>query len=221
MNQVLHISLRMRGLLATPLAALALAAPPLVSQAQDEAIRREEHVHQALQPLTAAEIQQATTVLQSDDRVRTRFARSPRVQTVLVERHEEDKDAPTGQRRADVVLYSYDTNESISAVVTLRPTPRVEHLTVTRNQPPGLSTEEVEEAQQLALAHPTVQAGLRAAGLDGRESELIITHMRVQTAAPGDPCSTHRCAVLFFNTRDAVLDIEPIVDLTTREVEVQ
>jgi Cu2+-containing amine oxidase len=221
MNKILHIRLRIRDLLATLLAALALPVQPLMSQAQDEAIRIERHVDQALQPLTAAERNQAITVLQSDERASTRLARNQRVRTVFVERREDDKDAPTGQRRADVVFYNYDTNETISAVVTLGPRPQVEHLTVTPNPPPGLSTQEVQEAQQLALTHPTVQARLQTAGLAGRESELFITHMGVQAAAPSDPCSTHRCVVLFFNTRNAVLNIEPIVDLTTGEVRVQ
>jgi Cu2+-containing amine oxidase len=221
MNQIRHPYLRMGRSLSTLLAALPLAGQPLESQAQDEAVRIEEHVDQALQPLTAAEIRQATTVLQRDDRARARLLTSQRVRTVSVERHEDDKGAPPGQRRADVVLYNYDTNETISAVVALDPRPRIEHFTVTPDQPPGLGTQEVEEAQQLALAHPTVQAELREAGLAGRESEFLITHIRVQAAAPGDPCSTDRCVALFFNTRDAVLDIQPIVNLTTGEVEVQ
>jgi hypothetical protein len=92
---------------------------------------------------------------------------------------------------------------------------------VTPGQAPELGIEEVEEARRLALAHPTVQAELRANGLTGRERQLIITHLQVQTDAPDDPCSTDRCVVLFFDTYDAVLDIAPIVNLTTGEVEVQ
>ena len=125
MDQVLHHRrVRMRGLLAPLLTTLALAAQPLTSQAQDEAARIERHVNQALQPLTAAEIDQVTAALQSDDRARARLATNQRVRTVLVERHEEDKGAPTGQRRADVVLYNYDTNETTSAVVTLGAEPQ-------------------------------------------------------------------------------------------------
>jgi Cu2+-containing amine oxidase len=221
MNQVLHIHLRMRGLLATLLAALALVVQPLAAQAQDKVVRIEEQKTPGLQPLTAAEIDQATTMLQSDPRIRTSLAQSQRVRTVFVERREEDKNAPTGQRRADVVLYNYDTNETISGVVILGPSPSVEHMTITKDQPGGLGTQEVEEAQQLALAHPTVQEQLRAAGLSGRASELIITHIRAQAAALDDPCATHRCVMLSFNTRDAVLNIGVVVDLTTREVAVQ
>jgi hypothetical protein len=224
MKQARHICFRirigMRGLLATLLAALALAAQGLTCQAQDRITRIEGHADQARQPLTAAEIDEATAVLEGDDRARTHLAKTQRVRTVLVERHEEDKDAPTDQRRVNVVKYNYDTNETISAVVTLRPRAQAEQLSVTRDQPPGLGPEEVEEARQLALTHPTVQAALRAAGLAGRESELIVTHIRVQPAAPGDRCSTDRCVVMFFNTRNAVLGVEPIVNLSTREVTV-
>jgi len=215
MNQVLHIPFIVLGVLTTLLAPLVLVVQLAAAQGQDEA-----RGVQAFQPLTAAEIQQAVTVLRSENRVQTSLARGQRVRTTFVERHEESKDAPTGQRRANVVLYNYDTNETISAVVTLRPSPRAEHLTVTQDQPPGLSTEEGEEAKQLALAHPIVQGRLQAVGLAGPGRKLIITHIRIQAVAP-DPCATHRCVILFFNTPDTVLDIQPVVDLTTGRVEVQ
>lgn len=173
-----------------------------------------------LQPLTAAEIQQAVTVLKSDNRVRTSLATSQRVRTISVARHEEDKYAPTGLRRADVVLYNYDKNEVISAVVILGSNPRVDHLTVTMGQEP-MSTKGVEEAKKLALADPNVQAQLRIAGFAGRENELIITNIRFQSAVPDDPCSIHLCIELTFNTPDAVIDIRPVVDLTTREVKIK
>jgi Cu2+-containing amine oxidase len=226
MVQSLRMRFRMRDSLATVLAALALAAEPVASQVRDETPRIKEYVDDTLQPLTAAEIQQATAVLQRDDRAHALLVSDQRVRTVFIERREDDKDVDTGQpradrRRADVVLYNYDTDETISAVVTLGPGPRVEHLAVTPGQPAALGSQEVEEARQLALADPTVQAGLRAAGLLGRESEFIITGLRFQPAVLDEPCSTHRCVVLFFNTRDSVLGIEPIVDLTTREVQVR
>lgn len=221
MNKVLRIRFMLLGFLVTLLAVLVLGIQLPASQERGEGVRIEKQENRELQPLSTAEKQQAITVLQSDNRALRSLAGSQRVRTILIERHEEDKGAPTGKRRADVVLYNYDTNETTSAVVTLGPLPGVEYLTVTRDHPPGLSTQEVEEAKQLALAHPTVQARLRAADLAGREHELIITHLLARAAAPDDPCSTHRCVALFFNTRDAVLDIKPVVDLTTEEVEIQ
>jgi hypothetical protein len=220
MHHIRYLPLRGLGLLATLLAALVLAGPLPASQTGGEGVRIEGYADPGRQPLTAAEIQQATTALESDTRARKSLAGSQRVRTIVVERAEEDKDARTGQRHAQLVLYNYDTNETIAAVVTLGPSPGIKHLTVTRGQPLGVGTEEAEEATRLALAHPTVQARLQAAGLAGRESELIITHLLAQPPAP-DACATHRCVMLFFNTPDAVLDIEPVVDLTTGEVEVQ
>jgi Cu2+-containing amine oxidase len=226
MNPSLHARVRTRLLPAMLVAAVALAVQPVASEVRDETPVIKEYVDDTLQPLTAAEIQQATTILQRDDRAYALLASDQRVRTVFVERREDDKDMDTGQpradrRRADVVLYNYDTDETISAVVTLGPAPRVEHLVVTAGQPAALGSQEVEEARRVALADATVQAAIKAAGLLGRDSELIVTGLRYQPAVSDEICSTHRCVVLFFNTRDSVLGIEPIVDLTTREVQVR
>jgi hypothetical protein len=106
----MDIHLVTRGLLATLLAALALTVQPVAAQAPDEDVSIEEHLDEALQPLTAREVRQAVSALQRDVGAATRLAR---IRTVSVERHEEDKEAPTDERRADVVLYNYDTNETI------------------------------------------------------------------------------------------------------------
>jgi Cu2+-containing amine oxidase len=221
MNRVLHICLMVFGLLAILLAGIVLSIQLPAAQERGNPPVIDEWEDRALQPLTVTEIQQANTAIRSDNRARRVLAGNQRVRTIFVERYEEDKNAPTGQRRAHIVLYNYDTNETLSAVVTLEPRPWVDHLTVTKSQPPVVSTQEVDEAKQLALNHPTVRARLWTAGLAGRESELIITHLLARATAPDDPCSTHRCIALFFNTHDAVLGIEPIVDLTTGEVEIQ
>jgi Cu2+-containing amine oxidase len=218
---VLDGRFRAGGLSAVLLAALAVVAAPPALEADEEEVSIEGYVDPALQPLTAREVRQALTALQSDRMAPMALARGQRIQTVSVERHEEDKNAPPGQRRADVVLYNYDTDETLTAVVALGPRSVVEELEVVPGQPPALAPQEVERAQQLALADPVVQAELRAAGLDGRESELFITHLLAHPAEPSDPCWSHRCVMLFLNTPDAVLPIEPIVDLTIGEVEVQ
>lgn len=191
--------------------------PTVLPLPQSTSIRDDEQKTQGFKPLTAAEIQQAMTVLKSDDRVRTSLATSRRLRTISIERHEEDKPALTSARRANVVLYNYDRNEIISAVVALGPRPRVDHLTVIRDQEP-MSAQGVEEAKKLALADSNVQAQLRTAGLAGRENELIITNRRFESAVPDDPCSIHLCIQLNFNTSDANLGIHAVVDLTTMEV---
>jgi hypothetical protein len=94
---------------------------------------------------------------------------------------------------------------------------------VPRQSPLNWSIEEVEKAKKLALADPSVQAWLRAAGLAGREDELIINHIRFQPSpsAPSNPCWTRLCLDLSFNTRDAALDLRVIADLTTSEIQVK
>jgi hypothetical protein len=219
MKDILRRHSALRALLTIVLGAAALVAGPVGSGAQDQPARIEEFEDPALQPLTAEEVDQAIEAVGSDERAQVLSGQ--RVQAVTVERHEEGKDAPAGQRRADVVWYNYDTNETVSAVVSLADGPQLDELTVSEGPPIGFGREELEEARQLALAHPTVQAELRAAGLAGREGELVVTHMQVQAVSPDDPCRTDRCVALFLNTRDAVLGVQPIVNLTTREVEVE
>jgi Cu2+-containing amine oxidase len=140
---------------------------------------------------------------------------------VSVELHEEDKRAPAAARRAEVVTYNYDTDETTAAVVALGNNPRVERLVVKKGIQPRLSVDEVEEAKRLALADPAVQAQLRRAGVAGREGELIITHLQVKAVDARDPCATHRCVLLSFHTRSAVLYINAVVDLTDRRVELE
>jgi Cu2+-containing amine oxidase len=221
MDKVLRKRFMVLGSMVALLTGFVFGVQLLAAQGQNEVPRIEEHGNPERKPLTSTEIQQALSVLRRDSRIRETLARSQQVQTILVERHQEDKEASPSERRAHVVLYIYDTNETISSVVTLEPRPSVEDLTVTRGQPPGLTAQEVEEAKQLALDDPTVQERLRDAGLAGRESELIITHLLAHASSPDDPCSIDRCVALFFNTEDAVLAIEPIVNLITGEVQIQ
>jgi Cu2+-containing amine oxidase len=169
-----------------------------------------------LDPLTSAEKEQATKVLLGDPRMRQAIGISSSYRIVNIERHEEDKGiAATGGRRADVIMYNYATDETISCVVNLGSNPRVDAMKITKDLPSALSPEEVNEAKRLALADPIVQARLGSAGIT--EHPLIITYLlaRVQT---NPACSTHRCLMLFFNTQDAALDINVVVDLSAQRV---
>jgi Cu2+-containing amine oxidase len=197
---------------------LAIVALARVGSSQD-GVRVEQQHHPGLRALTAAERRDAVAaVVQQERRAATSLATGKRVETVVVERyHDEDKGARSSDQRAHVVLYNYETSETVSAIVSLGSL-RVESMSVVKDQPPGLGPAEIERARQVALAHPTVRARLQAAGMAGREHELIITHLLVRAVAPGDPCFTRRCVALFFNTRTDVLGIEPIVDLGTGHV---
>ena len=100
--------------------------------------------------------------------------------------------------------------------------PAVDAMATTRTQQPALSPEEVAEAQQLALADPVVRERLKGAGVvNNVSSDLIITYLFAKAMNQEDTCSSHRCVLLFFNTKDAVLDINPIIDLSAQEVHCQ
>jgi Cu2+-containing amine oxidase len=195
-------------------------AEPVDAQAMQET--QAERERQRFQPLTEDEAQQAVAAVRSDARVGPQVQRADqRVQVVNVELHEEDKRAPRPRRRADVVLYDYDADETTAAVVTLGNNPRVESVVVRKGVQPQLSGDEAEQAKQLALADSAVRGRLRQAGMAGREGELIVTHIQVKAIDPRDPCATHRCVLLSFHTRRTNLYIDTVVDLTDRRVELQ
>jgi hypothetical protein len=188
-------------------AAQAVHQPPSIHSHEDPVLR----------PLSAGEAQQARQALQ-----RTHPTGSQRVETVLVENMvPRDKDEAPGVRRAHVVTYNYDTNETSSAVIALSPRERIEHLDVSRRPPPFLASQELERAKGLALSHPGVRSRLAAAGIDPGRQDLIITHLLAQGAMPDHPCSIQRCVLLNINTPDAVLEPNVLVNLTTGNVEVR
>lgn len=171
---------------------------------------------QAFDPLNVQEIALARSVLLTSATVRQSLGGNPYYAIVNVERHIESKGAPAG-RRADVILYNYTTNETISAVVSLAAPPRVDALRVTRDLPPPLGAEEADAAKQLALADAAVRTRLQTAGVAASDPALIVTHLFGRAEDTRDPCSTNRCVVLFFNTRTAFL-FSAAVDLTERRV---
>jgi len=173
-------------------------------------------------PLASSEIELARAILLSDARVKASLGETARYRIVNVERHEEAKAvAVTAPRRADVVLYNYTKDQTISAVVRLAGNPQVDDLTITTEYPPALSPEELEEARQLALADPAVQAKLQLAGVsDTGADSLIVTHLYGRAIDGQDACFTHRCIALFFNTKEALL-FTATVDLSAQRVQVQ
>jgi len=176
---------------------------------------------QPFDPLSVSEIELAKAMFLSDARVKEHLADNARYRIVTVERHDEHK-SEVGRRlrRADVVLYNYTKNETISAIVRVAGTGQVDALRVGTGSQPTLSSEETDEAQQLALAQPAVQSKLRSAGVNDATKGLIITHLAGRALDQPDACATDRCVTLFFNTTDALLFIA-VVDLTTQHVYVQ
>ncbi len=172
---------------------------------------------QPLDPLNAAEIDLVRGALLTNTTVRQSLGASPRYAIVNVERHLEAKGAAPAGRRADVILYNYATSETISAVVSLAGTLRIDALRVTKDLPPPLGAAEAETAKQLALANATVRTRLQAAGLSDSDPTLVVTHLFGRAEDPRDPCSRNRCVLLFFNSRTALL-FSAAVDLTENSV---
>jgi Cu2+-containing amine oxidase len=144
-----------------------------------------------------------------------------RFRIVSVERHEQPKDvALTAERAANVVAYDYTTNSAISAVVRLNSN-QVGNVVATSGAQPSLSEDELAEARQLALANESVQARLSSAGAAGDTDSLIVTHLLVKDESPQSACAVHRCVMLFFNTKEAAVNVTPIVDLSARNVQVR
>jgi hypothetical protein len=174
---------------------------------------------QPFDPLNAREIDIAKGALLTSVTVQQSLGSQPYYTIINVERHNEPKGTTAGGRRADVILFNYTTNETISAVVNLAGTPRIDALRVTKEPPPPLGTEETEAAKQMAFANPAVQARLQVAGVAASDPSLIVTHLFGRAEDTRDVCSRNRCVVLFFNTAARFL-FPAVVDLTARNVRI-
>lgn len=147
-------------------------------------------------------------------------------EVLLIERHEQ-KGAPKGQRRADVFIYDYATNELIQSLVDLN-TSKV--ISSTRKQGIQLPLTEVElkrakqivfddEDERQILEHEYNRITSRVLS---DTSELNIKAFtftadslpnRVNEASK--QCGVHRCAQLMLYTdENIVFEISPIVNLS-------
>jgi hypothetical protein len=175
---------------------------------------------QALDPLNLQEIAIAKSALLGSVTVRQSLGSQPYYTIINVERHNEPKGTTSSGRRADVILYNYTTNETISAVVSVAGgSPRIDAMRVTKDPPPPLGADETEAARQMALANPAVQTRLLGAGVAASDPSLIVTHLFGRTDDTRDPCAKNRCVLLFFNTPAQFL-FPAVVDLTERKVRV-
>jgi len=151
---------------------------------------------------------------------------------LLVERHEEPKgDEADGGRRADVYVYSYDDDRLTLTVVDVL-TGEVVQSTVLADTQLPLVAEEVDRAEELALADPGLQRDLATAyrQATGRELTDPATQLEIQALifrADGNPgvrggaaaCGRHRCAQFMIQTPDDLLvNLFPVIDLSTGRV---
>ena len=151
---------------------------------------------------------------------------------LLVERHEEPKgDGADGARRADVYVYSYDDDRLTLTVVDLA-TDEVVRSTVLADTQLPLVAEEVDRAEELALADADLRRDLASAyrQATGRELTDPATQLEIQALifrADGNPgvrdeaagCGRHRCAQFMIQTPDDLLvNLFPVVDLSAGRV---
>jgi hypothetical protein len=174
---------------------------------------------QPFDPLSTREIDMAKGTLLASLTVRQSLGARPYYTIINVERHIEPKGVTAAGRRADVMLFNYTTNETISAVVSVAGSPRIDALRVTKDPPPPLGVEETDAARQMAFANGAVQARLQGAGVAASDPSLIVTHLFGRAEDTRDVCSRNRCVVLFFNTRAQFL-FPAVVDLTERTVRI-
>ncbi len=151
---------------------------------------------------------------------------------LLVERHEEDKAAENdGRRRADVYVYSYDDDVLTLSVVDVV-SGEVDQSRAIRNTQLPLVAEEAERAASVAFDDAPLQAELATAyrQATGRDlvdpaTDLILRPIvfradaNPDTAGAATACGRHRCAQLLIqSTDDLLVDLLPIVDLSTGRV---
>jgi hypothetical protein len=163
----------------------------------------------------------------------SQMAKLSTVQPLYVERHDEDKEAPTDARRADVFYYDYANNEAFVQVVNLK-TGQVDIVNARVGNPLPITSAETEAAVQLILDHPRLGRALRdmtfqaiglpldaawqiqAQGVPFFVASAQDTPMEKITAI----CEYHRCAQLFipFNDSTFIDTSNLVVDLSAGQL---
>ena len=185
-------------------------------------------------PLSLVEQGRARQIALADASVSALLTGAARTELLLVERHEESKAVyalGSWPRRADVLIYLYDTDTLLSAVVNLTAGGVDQVQTAQQVQPP-LTPAETDLAGQLALADPAAGAALReeyrrATERDLGSADQLRVYARVFWAdampdvdlGEAASCGLHRCAQLLFSVEpNHRLSALPIVDLSTQTV---
>jgi hypothetical protein len=163
-------------------------------------------------PLTAAE-QEAAAIVAFNDIVERRIRGEGPIFFVHAEPYA-DKTDTSGQRRLALVThYRYQGDTAITSIVDISAS-RVLDVRETANIPVPLARAEFEQARELALADPAVQAALGT-----NRGNVVVEPLLLHTASREDPLYAHRVVRLLFRMGRDYLE-SPIVhvDLTTRRV---
>lgn len=192
-----------------------------------------------LDPLSVKEKQEAERIARADSRViqllsggRTElayvafFALKPSTPSA-----NRDPDRLVLERAAEVVLYRFDGNFGVRAVVSLGRKVVVSVQRLEGGDVP-LTQQDWADALQLALKNPEVQKMLgnnagEFQGLTWRKSNAAtlrqnaVRSLMVSTTNPKDPCFGNRCVQLWFRRRAVYLTDSAIVNLSTGVVRVE
>lgn len=186
-----------------------------------------------LDPLTASERFLADTIAQPDSRVRE-FLQEGRVRIIDVgfiapkRTGETDSAGAPLRRHAEVLIYNYDRNQGLMALVDLKARTVSDVARIPGRSVP-INNDEVALAARLALAdqrvirlfggrmpafhvatRPSTRADAGSARIEG---------LRTLGTTPSDPCYRHRCIVLFFRVNNRYVQMNRVVvDITAQRV---
>lgn len=235
----MHISSSVwRGGLAVLVAALALTTALAWAAPATDLIRPLlglEETRTGTDPLSTTEQARALELAQAHDPVAALYKAHGRIETLLVERWQEEKNALVDgdwPRRAEVALYVYETNTFVQVVVNLK-TGAVDALTTAQNVQYPLTPAEQARALELALADAETRTRIEAdyqtqtrTALTNPARQLVAQALifsadtlptRATEATQG--CGLERCAQILLMTPDTlVVNVLPIVNLSTGQV---
>lgn len=147
-------------------------------------------------------------------------------EVLLIERNEE-KGAPSNQRRADVFIYDYSTNELIESLVDLNTSEVIRSERKQGVQLP-LTNNELKRAKEIVFEDEDERAILEeeyrritsremtdTADLNIKAFTFLADSLPNRINEASKQCGIHRCAQLMLYTQDnVVFEISPIVNLS-------
>ena len=147
-------------------------------------------------------------------------------EVLLIERNEE-KGAPSDQRRADVFIYDYSTNELIQSLVDLNTSEVIRSERKQGVQLP-LTNNELKRAKEIVFEDEDERAILEeeyrritsremtdTADLNIKAFTFLADSLPNRINEASKQCGIHRCAQLMLYTQDnVVFEISPIVNLS-------
>lgn len=147
-------------------------------------------------------------------------------EVLLIERNEE-KGAPSDQRRADVFIYDYSTNELIEALVDLNTSEVISSERKQGVQLP-LTNNELKRAKEIVFEDEDERAILEeeyrritsremtnTSDLNIKAFTFLAESLPNRINEASKQCGIHRCAQLMLYTQDnVVFEISPIVNLS-------